>query len=628
MYYKKKFFIIALILFIILSVSVVSAEENLTVVSSSEENIISEELFINDSTVVSEQNENIISTDYDNSVLSTTYRETKISIDSVNVKYGDEITFKAHVQFIYGNDDIVPGKVTFSQGAESYTRNLDKEGYATLTLSKLYTPGVYNWTAKYNSYLYKSGYTECRYLESTKNFKLTVQGSTIIYYNHYNSYYNSGAYYQIKVLNKYDNTTVPNYKIKLDFYNDQNNYTTTEVTTDKNGIYKSTIKATPGNYKIVVSTNNNNYPSHKFTINVTVKKTPAYLTANNVVSKVTSMNNLKVNVKDIYNKNINEGKIIFNLNGNTYESNINNGVATYTLNPLKEGIYIVSARFVSDNYVENNVAFNLIVNKLSSKISTYKWISTTKQYATLKAIVKDSNNKNINEGTIKFSVNGKTYDVAVKNGVATKNIKLTKAKTYSYKATFLDDKYDRQSSSSKVFVQKAKKKYTYKYGKLKGKITYKQYTALLKAYNQGKYKSITVKTGKYNTYKLPKYKYKKISTLKWKHIKVLVSEYWSWDGGSQWEDYDDWKYYTARGWKWYGTLDDDDNSYDEYYSAHYYKLKKKVKVTEKKKIKDGYKKVKYPIRIVVSSTQGHNGVSIEFYDSHKGYLGGGLKNII
>ena len=614
----RKFLIIGLILLVILTTSVVSAEENITEVSTSQEKVISEELSTNDVDVVSEQNDDIISLDNtEDSKLGTVYRYTKINVNSVTVNEGDEITFSAHVQPTSG-DGKIPGKVTFKQGSLSYTKKLDDDGYATLTLSKHYSPGTYQWTVTYDSYLDKSGTTDCLYQKSSKNFQLNVRGSTIIYYNHYNSYYNSGANYQLKVINKYDNTTVPNYKIRLDFYNDQNNYVTTNVKTDKNGIYKGVVNSTPGNYKIIVSTDNDNYGSHKFTIYVTVKKAPVLLTANDIVSKITSASKLKVNVKDIYDNNVTDGKIIFYIDGNEYEADVNGSVATYNLNQLKEGTYEVNARFVSDNYVENNVEFNLIVNKLSSKISAYKWISTTKQYATLKAVVKDSNNKNINEGTVKFTINGKTYKVKVKKGVATKKVKLTKAKTYSYKATFSAENYKVKSSSSKVIVKKAKKWYTYKYGKLVGKISYKQYTSLLKAYNAGKYKELTVKTGKYNTYKVPKYKYKKI----------LASEYWSWDSGSEWEDYDDWKTYTKNGWTWYGTSYDDESYDDYYYSATYYKLKKKVKVTEKKKVKTGYKKVKYKIRMVVSSTEDYNGFSIEFYDNYGGYLGGGLKKVI
>ena len=150
-----------------------------------------------------------------------------------------------------------------------------------------------------------------------------------------------------------------------------------------------------------------------------------------------------------------------------------------------------------------------------------------------------------------------------------------------------------------------------------------------KAYNEGKYKEITVKTGKYNTYKEPKYKYKKVTVKKWKRISVLDSEFNYYPGGCDYEDYKTMSKYTKKGWTWCGSFYKDIDYGDGYsVTKYYYKFKKKVKVTEKKKIRNGYKKVKYPITMVVSSTQGYNGFSIEFYDDYEGYLGGGLKNII
>lgn len=630
MNYKNKFFIIGLILLISLTVSMVSAEENHTDVSVSEMDYISEDISSSDDGVISEQNTEVVSRENNgDSELGVIYpRNTRITVDSVTINQGEKITFTAHVETTVQKLK-VPGNVTFSRGSLSYTRNLDDDGYATLTLSKSFSPGSYEWTATYNMYIDRSTSTHYRFEKSTANFNLNVKGNASITVNDYDSYYNSGENYQIKVLNTYDKKTISNLRLKLDFYDANYNYVTSYVTTDKNGIYKCVVNSTPGTYKIIVSIADNNYKTNKATINVNVKKTPIQLTANDIVSTTTATINLKANVKDIYGNNVIDGKINFLIDGNNYESNVNEDIATYTLSQLKAGTHNVIASFISDKYESNNVSFNIIINKASVKIVTYKWISTTKQYATLKAIVKSSNNKNINEGTVKFTINGKTYNVKVKNGVATKNVKLTKAKTYSYKATFSDDKYEVKSSSSKVIVKKAKKWYTYKYGKLMGKISYKQYTTLLKAYNAGKYKELTVKTGKYNTYKVPKYKYKKVTKYKWQYKKVLRSEYWSWDGGSEWEDYDTWEKYTKKGWTWYGTTDTEKTYSDgSYYSAHYYKLKKKVKVTEKVKVKNGYKKVKYPIRMVISSTEGYNGFSIDFYDSYGGFLDGGLRNTI
>ena len=140
--------------------------------------------------------------------------------------------------------------------------------------------------------------------------------------------------------------------------------------------------------------------------------------------------------------------------------------------------------------------------------------------------------------------------------------------------------------------------HTFKIGKYKAKVSDKKYKKMKSNAKKEKTVSVTLKTGKYKTYKEPKYKTVKKKV--WKYKKVLRSEYWSWDSGSEWQDYNTWKKYTKKGWTWYGTSDKS-KSYDDgsYYSAHYYKLKKKV--TKKVKVKNGYKKVKKPIYISVGN---------------------------
>lgn len=153
--------------------------------------------------------------------------------------------------------------------------------------------------------------------------------------------------------------------------------------------------------------------------------------------------------------------------------------------------------FIDSSYNVKPVFFNVKVTKAPVKLTANKWISTTKQYATLKVTVKDEHNWPVEEGTVKFTINGKSYNVKVKNGVATKKIKLTKAKTYTYKAIFSSKNYKTKSISSKVYVKKAKKYYTFKVSKFKGKISYNKYVKLIQAKNSKKFKSIHLKLGKY-----------------------------------------------------------------------------------------------------------------------------------
>ena len=149
-----------------------------------------------------------------------------------------------------------------------------------------------------------------------------------------------------------------------------------------------------------------------------------------------------------------------------------------------------------------------------------------------------------------------------------------------------------------MVLSPASASHTFKIGKYKATVSDKKYKKMKSDAKKGKKVLVTLKTGKYKTYKKPKYK--TVKKKKWKYKKVLRSEFWSWDGGSEWQDYDTWEKYTKKGWTWYGT-EDKDKEYDDgsYYSAHYYKLKKKV--ITKVKVKDGYKKVKKPIYIAVGN---------------------------
>ena len=150
---------------------------------------------------------------------------------------------------------------------------------------------------------------------------------------------------------------------------------------------------------------------------------------------------------------------------------------------------------------------------------------------TVSAKILDESNsgKNIG-GTAKFNINGKTYKVKVKNGIATlKRVKLPlKAKTYKCKVTFSGDKnYKGSSANFKIKLSKTdavilKKDKKIKVGKYVIKLTSNQYRALVKAFNKDKSKSFKVKTGYKYDVKVPYTKtVKKYKTTK--AVKTLYS---------------------------------------------------------------------------------------------------------
>lgn len=171
---------------------------------------------------------------------------------------------------------------------------------------------------------------------------------------------------------------------------------------------------------------------------------------------------------------------------------------------------------VDSYYRANPVTINVKISKSPVKISTKTYYSNTKQYSILKAVVKDDDDEPIDEGKVKFNVNGKSYYANVKNGVATKKIKLTKAKTYTYSATYIgNDHYkDSKKSSSKIYVYSSSKNArTFSVKGYKFTLTQNQYNKLINAKNTGKTVGYNIKTNK-KVKQTITYNYKKYKTIK------------------------------------------------------------------------------------------------------------------
>lgn len=120
------------------------------------------------------------------------------------------------------------------------------------------------------------------------------------------------------------------------------------------------------------------------------------------------------------------------------------------------GNYKATVVLKNSDYNAKPVTINVKITKATVKLTAKKWVSTTKQYAVMKVYVKDHNDDLVDEGKVKFTVNGKSYNVNVHDGVAIKKIKPNKARNYRYKVTFTGKNYNSKSVYSKLYVKKAK----------------------------------------------------------------------------------------------------------------------------------------------------------------------------
>lgn len=173
--------------------------------------------------------------------------------------------------------------------------------------------------------------------------------------------------------------------------------------------------------------------------------------------------------------------------------------------------------YLTDSYYKADpVTANVKISKSPVKISTKVYYSNTKQYTVLKAILKDDDDEPIDEGYVEFKINGKTYNVRVSDGVAVKKIKLTKAKTYAYTATYLENDHYKKSKTSKnkVYVYSSTKNArTFKIKGYKVTLTQNQYNKLINAKNTGKTVRYLLKTNKKVTQTIT-YDYKNYKTIK------------------------------------------------------------------------------------------------------------------
>ena len=137
-----------------------------------------------------------------------------------------------------------------------------------------------------------------------------------------------------------------------------------------------------------------------------------------------------------------------------------NGVAQITTAlPVGKYVFKISHDDTKDNVTAATVSKVLSIVKTTTKVTAKKATGYKGNKITLKAVLsKTKDGKKVNEGKVKFKINGKTYTVKVKNGVATKKIKLTKVKTYKYTAQFLGNE---NIKKCKVASGKAVVKNTY-----------------------------------------------------------------------------------------------------------------------------------------------------------------------
>ncbi len=173
-----------------------------------------------------------------------------------------------------------------------------------------------------------------------------------------------------------------------------------------------------------------------------------------ITDAVTNKPISSINVKAVFTKGATSVTKYYTPDANGYFSFVPPvGVGTWTVTFSPSVSHIGGSASATATITKSKV------NVKAKKVVEYKGFKIK-----LKATVK-SNGKNVNEGKVAFKINGKTYKVNVKNGVATKKIKLKKIKKYKYTAKYLGNAnlYKSKVSKAKAIMKKRQKvKITFK----------------------------------------------------------------------------------------------------------------------------------------------------------------------
>lgn len=189
-------------------------------------------------------------------------------------------------------------------------------------------------------------------------------------------------------------------------------YTLSFINYDDGKIMDSAILKVRGTAAITVNNYNANYMSNTpMSVRITDKDTGLPLTALSVNVVFT---NGKTSISRNYRPNSN-GQISF-------IPSLSAGAWTVKFTP-------------AESHISGSVVKTFTVKKSKVALKANKAVSTKGSKVTLKATV-TCNGKKVNEGSVTFKINGKTYKINVKNGVANKKVKLKKVKKTVYTAKF------------------------------------------------------------------------------------------------------------------------------------------------------------------------------------------------
>ncbi len=258
--------------------------------------------------------------------------------------------------------------------------------------------------------------------------------------------------------------TNSNLKIKGQIISFTVNGKTYNRTTNSNGVATLCINnLKEGKYPITYSfAGNDYYNSSSGKSTLTVVKMNTKLTASNMVMVYSNKTRYTIRLLDAKNNPLANKKIIFKINGVTYQLTTNaNGYAARTIN-LAVGVYKTQISYAGDNYYNGSSTYTKItVNKVTTKIAANDFRENYGDKNPFVVRLYSNLANQIANKKITFNINGKTYTRTTnKNGRASLTIS-GKPATYTIKVKFNGDSgFTAKTVSKSIVIYKNNTKLT------------------------------------------------------------------------------------------------------------------------------------------------------------------------
>ena len=423
---KKGIFILLLLIIGICAVSTTSAADDVDTLSSEDSNLEEISTDLEDNLLEKSSKRENLAEPQDSSISKDTSDET------LSVVYSSWYTI--NLQDFYDISSNKKETISYymapctysSESYHFYLRAVDLNGNIVFN-SELKGTGT---TARdYHPSFEKNTFAPGTYVLGAVNYDdnvvmdtaiLRVSGTALINTNNYNSYYNSGAKITVRMTDQTTGNPITSSYINVKFTNTKTKKTVTQkYLMNSDGQISFTPPVGAGTWTVQYSSANEHVTASAIQKTAAIKKSPVKIKA----YKVGEYKGFKITLKAKVvsgGKKVNEGKVIFRINGKTYNAPVKNGIAAKKVKLNKVKKYKYTAKFKGTNYQDSKMVKAKAILKKPVKTKIVCKDQSVYTGAAKKVVIKilTKNGKKVKNGKIKIWSQGQTTYGPVKNGKA------------------------------------------------------------------------------------------------------------------------------------------------------------------------------------------------------------------